>query len=314
MYKMIKGYETFSHEPAASLPYATAPMIPANLLSVGVEATSQKLGWVGLQAVRYRDLPTNEIQIPALSRHLLVLHTKPGLAMNFRCRDVTRDIPPPVGSITVIPAGSITECCSRGTRDAFHIHLDSNLMTRVAATSFELDLCRTEVPPLGALITPELRNTMLTVDTELRTGGIGGPLIIESLANILAVQLIRRLFRLGRITAKKDGALSARKLAGVVNYIMANLNGRPTVEQMAALVQLSPYYFMRQFKAATGLPPYQFVITRRVELAQQLLRDLRGIGLADIAIRAGFSDQSQFSVHFKRIVGVTPGQFRASVG
>jgi AraC family transcriptional regulator len=310
--RMITLQEKSSYEPTVGISHEPPPAIPANLLSIGVEATSDNLGWVGLQAVRYRDLPTNEIHIPALAQHLLVLHTKPALAMNFRCQGVKREIPPPVGSITLIPAGSITECCCQGTRDAFHIHLDRKLLTRIATTMFELDISRSAVPPHGALVAPELRNTMLAVDTELRTGGIGGPLIIESLANVLAVQLIRHIFGLHRLSTQKEGGLSRRTLATIVDYIMANLNCSPTVEQMAALVQLSPDHFARQFKAATGLPPHQFVITRRVELAQRLLRERRGIGLADVAIRAGFSDQSQFSFHFKRIVGVTPGQFRAS--
>ncbi|HZC35847.1 MAG TPA: helix-turn-helix transcriptional regulator, partial [Chthoniobacterales bacterium] len=74
----------------------------------------------------------------------------------------------------------------------------------------------------------------------------------------------------------------------------------------------SPYHFARQFKAATGLPPHQFLITRRVERAQQLLRGRRSLSLTEVAIGVGFSDQSQLSFHFKRIVGVTPGQFRIS--
>ena len=193
-------------------------MIPASLLSVGVEATSHNLGWVGLQAVRYRDLPTNEVLIPALSQHLLVLHTKPALAMNFRCQGVKRDIPPPVGSITVIPAGSKTECCSQGTRDAFHIHMDPKLIARIAKTSFERDLSGTTVPPFGALTLPELRTTMLSADAELRCCGLGGPLIIESLANILAVQLIRHIFGLRSLTTRKDGALPHRKLGMTIDY------------------------------------------------------------------------------------------------
>jgi AraC family transcriptional regulator len=60
------------------------------------------------------------------------------------------------------------------------------------------------------------------------------------------------------------------------------------------------------------LPPHQYVIARRVERAQQLLRGDGDLGLAEVALRAGFSDQSQFSFHFKRIVGVTPRQFRIS--
>jgi AraC family transcriptional regulator len=79
---------------------------------------------------------------------------------------------------------------------------------------------------------------------------------------------------------------------------------------MAAVARLSPYHFARQFKAATGLPPHQYVIARRVERAKQLLQAGTGHSIAEVAARAGFSDQSQFSRHFKRLVGVTPGQFR----
>jgi AraC family transcriptional regulator len=79
---------------------------------------------------------------------------------------------------------------------------------------------------------------------------------------------------------------------------------------MAAVVGLNPYHFARQFKAATGLPPHQYVIARRVERAKQLLQAGTGLPLAEVAADAGFSDQSQFSRHFKRLVGVTPGRFR----
>ncbi len=79
---------------------------------------------------------------------------------------------------------------------------------------------------------------------------------------------------------------------------------------VAAVVRLSPYHFARQFKAATGLPPHQYVIARRIERAQQFLQRGGDLSLAEVAAHAGFSDQSQFSHHFKRLVGVTPGQFR----
>ena len=136
--------------------------------------------------------------------------------------------------------------------------------------------------------------------------------MIESLANVLAVRLIRHLFGRRRLATRTNSVLPRQKLTKVVDYIMANLDGSPTLEQMAALVHLSPDHFARQFKAATGLAPHQFVITRRVERAQLLLCGRQGVSLAEVAIAAGFSDQSQLCFHFKRIVGVTPGQFRAS--
>ena len=61
---------------------------------------------------------------------------------------------------------------------------------------------------------------------------------------------------------------------------------------------------------ATGLPPHQYVIARHVERAQQLLHEGGDFSLAQVAASAGFPDQSVFSHHFKRIVGVTPGKVR----
>jgi len=211
-----------------------------------------------------------------------------------------------------MPVGSEAELCWQGTADCLHIYLDPKLTAEVATTSLESDVSQTAIPPLDALILPELRATMLAVDAELTTGGLGGPLMIESLANILAVRLLRYVFGLRRRVTRTDGVLTRRKLTTIVDYIMANLHRSPTLEEMAALVSLSPYHFARQFKAATGLPPHQFLITRRVERAQRILRGRGSLNLAEVAIGVGFSDQSQLCFHFKRIVGVTPGRFRAS--
>ena len=79
---------------------------------------------------------------------------------------------------------------------------------------------------------------------------------------------------------------------------------------MAAVARLSPNYFASQFQRATGLPPHQYVIARRVERARQFLQTGTDLSLAEVAAHAGFSDQVQFCHHFKRQVGVTPRQFR----
>jgi AraC family transcriptional regulator len=153
---------------------------------------------------------------------------------------------------------------------------------------------------------------MLAVDAELRAGGVGGPLLVESLATILSVHLIRHITGRYRLPASGDGVLSRRRLQRVIEYIMENLEGSPTQEQMASVAHLSPYYFARQFKAATGLSPHQYLIARRVERARHLLQADDEVGLAEVALRVGFYDQSHFSSHFKRIVGVTPRQFQIS--
>jgi AraC family transcriptional regulator len=169
------------------------------------------------------------------------------------------------------------------------------------------------VPPFYSLNAPELRSAISTVSAELRGGGGDGEeLLVESLATILSVHLIRHITGPPRLPVPADSVLARRKLHSVIEYIMENLEGSPTLGQMAAVAHLSPYHFARQFKAATGLAPHQYVIARRVERAQHLLRKDDELKLAEIALHAGFSDQSKFSFHFKRLIGVTPRQFRLS--
>jgi AraC family transcriptional regulator len=275
-------------------------------------ATSYGMGWKGLQAVRM-DSPDGEFSVMITrSTHVLWLIVGPPEKMELRYEGVKRDLPLPAGSITVVPAGSSVLSRWQGSKDSLLIYLEPSLVAQVAAESFELDPSRTVVPPLVGLNVPEIRSWMLAVDAELKSGGVGGSLVAESLANVLAVHLIRHTTGAPRLPASADGELPRRKLRTVIEYIMENLGGSPTLEQMAAVVHLSPYHFARQFKASTGLPPYQYVIARRVERAQDLLRADGELGLAEVALRVGFSDQSHFSSHFKRIVGVTPRQFRIS--
>jgi AraC family transcriptional regulator len=276
-------------------------------------ATSYGMEWKTLQALCYRKSPASgEFSLPPVSWHGLVLTIRPAERLHVRYDGVRLDRPPVAGSINVIPAGSSVLWRRKGSMDALFIHLEPSVVARVAAESFDFDSSRTVLPPLYGLNEPELRSAMLAVDAELRAGGAGGSLLAESFATVLAVHLIRHITGPRRLKASADGVLPRHKLRRVVEYIMENLGRSPTLEQMAAVVHLSPYHFARQFKAATGLAPHQYVIARRVERAQELLRTDRELGLAEVAFRCGFANQSHFCLHFRRIVGVTPRQFWGS--
>ena len=213
----------------------------------------------------------------------------------------------------LVPAGSPTLWRWSGSFDSLHIFLEPGLVARVAAEAFGLDPARLTVPPLDGLDLPHLRAAMWAVDAELTAGGAGGRLAAESLANVLAVHLIRHVSATRQSARRRNGTLPRAKLRAVVEYIEEHLDSGPTLEQMAAIARLSPNYFAWQFKRATGLPPHQYVLDRRVERAKQFLQTGSDISLAEVAAEAGFSDQSQFSHHFKRLIGVTPGQFRKRV-
>jgi AraC family transcriptional regulator len=289
------------------------PIRPLDLRKIApleAAAASDRLGWVGLDAAHYCEMPAFEFNAPAITHHSLVLFLRPPEELDLQYEGVKRHRPPPAGSISLIPAGGPHRVRLSGCKDQLHIYLEPGVVERVAAEAFDLDPARLTVPPLDGLELPHLRTAMAAVGAELASGGPGGPLAAESLANVLAVHLIRHLSAPRRLPRGRDGVLPQGRLRAVVEYIEEHLDASPSLAQLAAVVGLNPYHFARQFKAATGLPPHQYVILRRVERAKQLLRAGTDLSLAEVALHAGFCDQSQFSRHFKRLVGVTPGRFR----
>ena len=295
-------------EPQTSDPIG--PLDWLKLLPFEPDASSHRLGWAGLEAARNRAVPTSELHAPALTHHRLVLFSRPPEELDLRYEGVKRHVPPPAGAIMLVPAGSPILWRWSGSFDSLHIFLEPGLVSRVAAEAFGLDPARLTVPPLDGLDLPQLQTAMWAVDAELTPGAAGGRLAAESLANVLAVHLIRHVSATRQSARRRNGTLPRAKLRAVVEYIEEHLDSGPTLEQMAAIARLSPNYFAWQFKRATGLPPHQYILDHRVERAKQFLQTGSDIPLAEVAAEAGFSDQSQFSHHFKRLIGVTPGRFR----
>jgi AraC family transcriptional regulator len=294
-------------------PRLDGPLAPRDLRKIApfeAAAASDRLGWVGLEAARYCEATAFEFNPPGITHHRLVLYSRPPEELDLLYEGVKRHVPPAAGAISLVPAGSPHRVRSSGHMDELHICLEPGLVARVSAEAFGLDPARLTVPPLDGLDLPHLRAAMGAVGAELTAGAAGGRLAAESLANVLAVHLIRHVLAPRRPGRGRDGALPRGRLRAVVEYIEEHLDACPSLEQLAAVARLSAYHFARQFKAATGLPPHQYVILRRVERAKELLQAGTALSLAEVAAHVGFSDQSHFSQHFKRLVGVTPGQFR----
>jgi AraC-like DNA-binding protein len=97
----------------------------------------------------------------------------------------------------------------------------------------------------------------------------------------------------------------------VRHYLEAHYMDNPSLETLAQIAGLSPFHFVRVFRQATGLPPHTYLTQLRINRAKAQLQ--AGDPIADVAAATGFSDQSHLTRRFKRIVGVTPGQFVSSI-
>src|SRR6516164_9269036 len=203
-------------------------------------ASSDGLGWVGMEAARCRAAPAFECDLPALTHHRLFLFTRPPDELDLRYDGVKRNVPPPAGSISLMQAGNPARVRSSGCKDELHIFLEPALVERVAAEAFGLDPARLTVPPLDALDLPHLRAAMGAVDAELTAGGAGGRLAAESLANVLAVHLIRHVLAPRLPEHRRDGAMPRGRLRAVVGYVEEHLDASPNLERMAGIARLSP--------------------------------------------------------------------------
>src|SRR5262249_27120158 len=106
--------------------------------------------------------------------------------------------------------------------------------------------------------------------------------------------------------------LPRARLNRVIEYIEANLDREVALNALAETAGMSPHYFSELFKQSVHFSPYQYVLRRRIEHARKLLND-PGVTVLEAAVRCGFSDQSQFTKIFRRVMGVTPTGYRAAL-
>jgi AraC family transcriptional regulator len=94
-----------------------------------------------------------------------------------------------------------------------------------------------------------------------------------------------------------------------MEYMQANLAEATRLEELANLADVSQFHFCRSFKQSTGLPPHRYMLQLRIEEAKRLLKKSR-MAISEVANRLGFSDQSHFTMVFRKLVGTTPARWR----
>ena len=90
-------------------------------------------------------------------------------------------------------------------------------------------------------------------------------------------------------------------------YLEGRYAENVSLECLSRVAGLSRFHLLRAFRDETGLPPHAYLLGVRLREAKSLLLD--GVPVARAAQDAGFFDQSHFTRHFKRLVGVPPGQY-----
>jgi AraC family transcriptional regulator len=134
------------------------------------------------------------------------------------------------------------------------------------------------------------------------------PQYCDGLVTALLCHLLEHHASVGRAEAPRGG-LSGTRLRKVLSFMAENLTREVPIAEMAALCGMSESHFSREFHAAAGLPPHQYMLRLRLERAAQALLD-SGTPVADIAQAHGFSSASHFSRVFALRYGQPPASYR----
>lgn len=116
------------------------------------------------------------------------------------------------------------------------------------------------------------------------------------------------------LSSEKTQQVSGKTQIGIseaISHINKYFYKSITLQELADIAALSPYYFSRVFARETGMTPHKYLISTRMANAKFLLKTSQ-MSVKEIAIRSGFSDENGFCTAFKKQEGMTPKEYRSS--
>ena len=184
----------------------------------------------------------------------------------------------------------------RATLNGFADEAECRRVAELACRPAQIDAV---LANLGAALLPALRQP-----------GAVNTLVIDRIGMALQAHVAATYGGLVPPTRRPGGGLTGLQAARAKQYLVETAATELSLAGAAATCGLSRSYFSKAFKATTGRSPHRWLIEHRIDQAKRLLLASRPI--AEIAIEAGFTDQSHFTRVFTHVVGRPPGVWRRS--
>ncbi len=283
---------------------------PIGAFSSPLASSAERPGWERVLVEVHRMPPgEGEVRVPQL---MISLTLEPARHVTARLEGGrARSGSGAAGGLFIVPPGASHWCA--WDRDTAFLALYITPEALVQTVRDEgLYADRLELQYRFLTFDPDLASLALGLRDQLAGPGAEDRLYIDTLNVQLAVHLLRQHGTRPLPLRSYRGGLSREKMRAVLDYLNAHLSTNIHLAELAGLVEMSPYHFLRLFRDSSGLTPHRYLVQRRIEVAKSmLLRD--DLSVAEVAHRLGFSDQSHFTRHFRRLTGAPPGQLRRAI-
>lgn len=267
--------------------------------------SSHSAKWLGLY-LEFHRLPPLEMPECTTQQHLITIPTQAGFKVEQKFEGKNQTLISYPGSVTIAPMDLHRQYRWDEGIEAIQLSLESELVSNAAPELLNPD--QVELIPYSYIHDPLIHQLGISLKIELEKSETESKLYADSAATFLAVHLLRHYTVHKPTRDAHSGGLSRRQLRQTKDYIQEHLGQDIHLDEISNHLGLSRYYFCRLFKQSTGISPYQYVIHCRVERAKQLLKGKQQ-SLGEIAVACGFTHQSHFHRHFKRLTGITPKRF-----
>jgi AraC family transcriptional regulator len=166
-----------------------------------------------------------------------------------------------------------------------------------------------KLPPEFNLEDGQLQHLLRALLAVAQEGSNEDALVGELLVNAVCVRLAKR-FAISKMNIVPCyGGLPPARLKRVLEYIDSNLDKNITLSELARVANMSLYYFAVLFRQSTSLSPHRYVLSKRVERAMELLQNPK-LSVLEVSLNVGFEHQNNFARAFRRVIGVSPTEFK----
>lgn len=246
---------------------------------------------------------------PPLNHHYIVLHLGGDKRVTRRrgSHTVVRDVAN--RALSTIEAGSAYNWKTEGPIAFAHLYLEPQHFAHTITENFDCDPGRVHLQEVIGEFDPLLSNLLTALVRAAESDDLG---MMEREAQLDAA-LVRLYERQSRVLAGDHRhIISPSSLGRVCDYVAENLRDPISLDDLAGLAGYSRFHFARGFRAATGMPPYAYILRARIALACDLL-SRPDLPVSTVAAESGFSSHPQFASRFRQLTGVSPSLFRRLV-